>query len=87
MKSEEKVATATGGNCGIGQAICLRLLQGGAKIVISYRSHPEEAQDTKEKIEQIDSQAHVVQAVLSEVEQVDILVNSANLEKRINFET
>ena len=99
MKLEEKVAIVTGGSGGIGEAICLRLAQEGAKIVINYRSHPEEAQDTKEKIEQIGSQSHVVQADLSKVEQienlvqqsidrfgkVDILVNSAGLEKRADF--
>ena len=99
MKLEEKVAIITGGSGGIGEAICLRLAQEGAKIVINYRSHPEEAQDTKEKIEQIGSQAHVVKADLSKVEQidnlvkesvdrfgkVDILVNSAGLEKRADF--
>ena len=99
MKLESKVAIVTGGSGGIGQAICLRLAQEGAKIVINYRSHPEEAQDTKEKIEQIGSQAHVVRADLSKVEQIDnlvkesvdrfgkvnILVNSAGLEKRADF--
>ena len=99
MKLEQKVAIVTGGSGGIGEAICLRLAKEGAKIVVNYRSHPDKAQDTKEKIEQIGSQAHIVKADLGKVEQidnlvkesidrfgkVDILVNCAGLEKRADF--
>lgn len=99
MKLEQKVAIVTGGSGGIGEAICLRLAKEGAKIVVNYRSHPDKAQDTKEKIEQVGSQAHIVRADLGKVEQidnlvkesidrfgkVDILVNSAGLEKRADF--
>ena len=38
MKLEEKVAIVTGGSGGIGKAICQRLAQEGAKIVVNYRS-------------------------------------------------
>lgn len=99
MKLTEKVAIVTGGSGGIGEAICLRLAQEGAKIVINYRSHPDQAQDTKEKIEQTGSQAHIIKTNLGKVEEinnlvaksinhfgkVDILVNSAGLEKRADF--
>ena len=99
MKLENKVAIVTGGSGGIGQALCERLAQEGAKIVINYRSSVEEAKETKEKVEQIGSQASIVQADLSKVEQinhlvqetinhfgkVDILVNNAGLEKRADF--
>ena len=99
MKLESRVAIVTGGSGGIGEAICLRLAKEGAKIVINYRSHPDKAQDTKEKIEQAGSQAHIVKADLSKAKEidnlvnesvarfgkVDILVNSAGLEKRADF--
>ena len=99
MKLAEKVAIVTGGSGGIGQSICLRLAQEGAKIVIDYHTHPDEAQQVKEKIEQTGSEALIIQADLSKVEQinnlvqksidrfgkVDILVNSAGLEKRADF--
>lgn len=99
MKLAEKVAIVTGGSGGIGQALCDRLAREGAKIVINYRSHPDEAEEVKKKVEQAGSQASIVQADLSKVEQinnlvdeainhfgkVDILVNNAGLEKRADF--
>lgn len=99
MNLEGKVAIVTGGSGGIGEEICRRLAQDGAKIIVNYRSHLEKAQKTKEKVEMIGSQAYMVQADLSKVEQinnlvqesidhfgkVDILVNNAGLEKRANF--
>ena len=99
MKLENKVAIVTGGSGGIGQALCERLAQEGAKIVINYRSSKDEAQEVKKKVEQIGSEALIVQADLSKVEQindlvketidrfgkVDILVNNAGLEKRADF--
>lgn len=50
MKLENKVAIVTGGSGGIGQALCDRLAQEGAKIVINYRSSADEAQKTKEGV-------------------------------------
>ena len=99
MKLEGKVAIVTGGSGGIGEAICQRLAQEGAKIVVNYRSHADEAQKTKEKVEQAGSEGYIVQADLSKAEQlnnlvqqginhfgkVDILVNNAGLEKRAEF--
>ncbi|MEM7594259.1 MAG: glucose 1-dehydrogenase, partial [Cyanobacteria bacterium P01_A01_bin.83] len=99
MKLANKVAIVTGGSGGIGQALCDRLAKEGAKIVINYRSSADEAKQTKEKVEQIGSEALLVQADLSKVDQinhlvqetidrfgkVDILVNNAGLEKRADF--
>ena len=99
MKLEEKVAIVTGGSGGIGEGICRRLAREGAKIVVNYRSHPDEAQKTLEKVEQAGSEGYIVQADLSKVEQVnnlvrqsinhfgkvDILINNAGLEKRADF--
>ncbi len=99
MKLAEKVAIVTGGSGGLGQSICQRLAQEGAKIVVDYHTHPDEAEKTKAKIEQAGSQGYIVQADLSKVEQinnlvqqsinhfgkVDILVNNAGLEKRADF--
>ena len=99
MKLEEKVAIVTGGSGGIGQSICQRLAQEGAKIVIDYHTHSEAAKKVKQKIEQAGSEGLIVQADLSKVDQidnlveqsidrfgkVDILVNNAGLEKRADF--
>jgi glucose 1-dehydrogenase len=50
MRLEGKVALVTGSSQGIGQAIAIRLAQEGASIVINYRSHPEGAEETLEKV-------------------------------------
>lgn len=99
MKLQGKVAIVTGGSGGIGQGICQRLAQEGAKIVVDYHSDLEEAQETKEKIELAGSEGYIVQTNLAQVEQinhlveksidrfgkVDILVNNAGIEKRADF--
>lgn len=99
MKLLGKVAIVTGASGGIGEAICQRLAEDGAKIVVNYRSHPEEAQKTKDMVEKAGSEGYIVQADLSHVDQinhlvkeginhfgkVDILVNNAGLEKRADF--
>jgi glucose 1-dehydrogenase len=41
-----KVALVTGASRGIGRGIALELARDGADVVINYRTHPEEAQDT-----------------------------------------
>lgn len=99
MKLQEKVAIVTGGSGGLGQSICQRLATEGARIVVDYHTHPDEAQQLKAKIDQAGSEALIVQTDLSRVEQidnlvqqsinhfgkVDILVNNAGLEKRADF--
>jgi glucose 1-dehydrogenase len=50
MRLDGKVALVTGSSQGIGQAIAIRLGQAGADVVINYRSHPEGAQETLEKV-------------------------------------
>lgn len=99
MKLAGKVALVTGSSRGIGEAIAIRLAVGGAKIIVNYRSHPEEAQENLDKIEAVGSQGYIVQADLSKVDeinhlvqesinhfgQIDILVNNAGLEKRADF--
>jgi glucose 1-dehydrogenase len=51
MKLKGKVALVTGGSQGIGQGIAIKLAEEGANVVISYRSHPEGAEETLAKIE------------------------------------
>ena len=99
MKLENKVAIVTGGSGGIGQGLCDRLAREGAKIVINYRSSESEAKEVQKKVEQIGSEALIVQADLGKVDQinnlvakaiehfgkVDILVNNAGIEKRADF--
>lgn len=99
MKLKNKVAIVTGGSGGIGRGICERLAKEGAKIVVNYRSSSENARDVKATVEEIGSEALIVQADIGKVAeinslvdqsiqhfgQVDILVNNAGLELRDDF--
>ena len=60
MKLDGKVALVTGSSQGIGQAIAIRLAQEGADVVINYRSHPEGAEETLEKVKAAGGQCHMV---------------------------
>jgi glucose 1-dehydrogenase len=96
---EGKVAVVTGSGSGIGKAIAQRLAQEGANLVVDYRGHIDEAQDTANKITAAGGKAILVHADVSNladganlVEQAwqqlgscDILVNNAGIEKGSNF--
>jgi glucose 1-dehydrogenase len=60
MKLEGKVALVTGSSQGIGQAIAIRLAEEGASIAINYRSHPEGAEETLEKVKAAGGSCHAV---------------------------
>jgi glucose 1-dehydrogenase len=84
MKLAGKVALVTGSSQGIGQGIVLRLAQAGADVVINYRSHPEGAEETLEKVKAIGrkcylaecprSHGYTIQADLGSVEMVRELI-------------
>ena len=94
-----KVAVVTGSGSGIGKAIAVRLAQQGANLVIDYRDHIEEAQDTIDKIHAASGQAVMVQADITsltdctnliaqawqQLGSCDILVNNAGIEKGADF--
>ncbi len=96
---QDKVAIVTGSGSGIGKAIAERLAKEGADCVIDYRSHVDEANDTKARIEAAGGKAVMVHADVSVlvdgqnlVEQAwqqlgrcDILVNNAGIEKGADF--
>jgi glucose 1-dehydrogenase len=84
VRLDGKVALVTGSSQGIGQGIVLRLAQAGADVVINYRSNPDGAQETLDKVNSIggkcylaecpNSQAYTVQADLGNVEMVRELI-------------
>ena len=94
-----KIAVVTGSGSGIGQAIAERLAQEGASLVVDYRDHIEQAQDTQQKIAAAGGRSILVHADVSNladctnlIEQAwqqlggcDILVNNAGIEKSANF--
>jgi glucose 1-dehydrogenase len=84
MKLTGKVALVTGSSQGIGQGIVLRLAEEGADVVINYRSHPEGAEETLEKVKAIgrkcylaecpNSRGYTIQADLGNIEMVRELI-------------
>jgi len=94
-----KVAIVTGSGSGIGQAIAIRFASEGASVVIDYRNHIDQANETKAKAEAAGGKAILVQADVSfladtqnlvdqawqQLGSCDILVNNAGIEKRAAF--
>ncbi len=76
-KLEEKVAIVTGSSRGIGKEIVMRLAQEGAKVIVNYRSSPDEAEEVVNQIEQQGGEATVIQADVSQVDQSKQLVEKA----------
>lgn len=86
-----KVAIVTGGSGGIGSAICERLAEDGAKVVVHYGGHADSANEVVSNIKASGGEAIAVQANLSHTEDViklfdesqqqfgaiDIVVNNA----------
>ena len=96
MSLKNKVAIVTGGNSGIGQAIVLELARLGASIVIDYVAHPEATEALEQQIAKLGSQAigvkadvskiadlqKLVDAAVSKLGRLDIMVNNAGIETR-----
>lgn len=72
-----KVAIVTGGSGGIGSAICDRLAQEGAKVVVHYSGHADAAQKVVDRINSNGSEAIATQANLSNGEDVSKLFEQA----------
>ncbi len=93
MSLSGKVAVVTGGSRGIGKAICLRLAEMGAKVVVNYVSQPDAAQETVRAIQAKNGQAVIAQfnvandaevqeafkKILDDNGHIDILVNNAGI--------
>lgn len=94
-----KVAIVTGSGSGIGQSIAIRFASEGATVVVDYRNHIDQANETKSKAEAAGGKAILVQADVSKltdtqnlVDQAytqlgrcDILINNAGVEKNAAF--
>jgi len=90
----------TGANSGIGKGVALALANDGAKVVVNYVTHPEDAQEVVKEIEGNGGIAIALQADVSKEDQVeamfaemckvfgtiDILVANAGIQKDSNFE-
>jgi len=70
---EGKIAIVTGGSRGIGRAIALELGKRGATVVINYNRSADAAQEVLDEIKAAGSDGMVIQADVSDEEQVDAL--------------
>ncbi len=91
MDLKNKVALVTGGSSGIGQAICIALAQEGCKVIFTYNSNEEGANETLKKVGEngqkfkVDVRNetdinNVFKFIKNKYENIDILVNSAGIE-------
>jgi len=99
MRFEGKTAVVTGAGTGIGQAIAIAFAQEGASVVIDYVGDTSVSQETVGKIRAMNGNCLAVDADISLPNQVsgliqqtirtfgrlDIIVNNAGIEKRIDF--
>lgn len=97
-KLYNKIALVTGGDSGIGRAVCILFAKEGADVIILYYNEHKDAEDTKNIIEQqygrkcllisgdISKERFCINAVAKAVKQfkrIDVLVNNA----AIHFES
>src|ERR1700674_1566647 len=94
MQLDQKVAIITGADSGIGRAIALQFASEGATVVINYAHAQDKAEEVHQLIEKNGGKALVIQADVSQYQQVmglmqetvdhfdrlDILVNNAGME-------
>jgi len=81
MKLKDKVAIITGSSRGIGRATALLFAQEGAKVVINYKTHKEEAEQVYKAIGK--DNALIIQADVSKEEDVKKLVSETT--KKFKF--
>ncbi len=91
MEFEEDVVLVTGATGGIGRAICQRLAEEGAQVAIHYRSSEEKAETLARQLPggphllvhgdlaQQRVRQELIEAVVAELDQVDVLVNNAGV--------
>lgn len=91
---DQKVAIVTGSDSGIGRGIALAFAQEGATVVINYAHAKDKAEEVRQRIEEMHGKAIVIQADVSQYDQVtsliqqtveqfnrlDIMVNNAGME-------
>src|SRR2546421_3220278 len=94
LQLDQKVALITGSDSGIGRAIAILFAQEGATVVVSYANNKQKAEEVQQTIEKNNGKALVLQADVSQYQQVigliqqtvehfnrlDIMVNNAGME-------
>jgi len=72
-----KTAVVTGASDRLGRAIAQALAREGANIVVHYNSSEQKAQDTVKSIHELGRNAMAIQADLSDLDQVFVLIDEA----------
>jgi glucose 1-dehydrogenase len=99
VQLENKVAIVTGASLGIGRAIAIAFAKEGAAVAVDYRSHPDEANELVERIEDAGGKglsvradvtkpedvANLVRKPVEEFGHLDIMVNNAGIEHKMPF--
>lgn len=99
IKLNDQVVLVTGGDSGIGRAICIAFAAAGARVVVNYNSSRDKADDVVRQIEQAGGQALAVQCDVSSEDDVarlfdetdkafgglDILVANSGIQKDAPF--
>ena len=99
MKLQAKVAIVTGAGTGIGQAIALAFAEAGAAVVVDYVGNASMSEDTINKINAMgrrslgvdadislpDEVNDLIQKTVATFGKLDIFVNNAGIEKKIDF--
>ena len=73
---ENKLALVTGSSRGIGAAIASRLAAEGAYVIVNYAASPTRAEGVVSEIKKANGNAEAVQADLSSVEGINVLIGS-----------
>ncbi len=99
MKLNDRVAIVTGAATGIGQAIAIAMAEEGAAVVVDYIGNPDSPAETMSRIcavggratsfaADVSNPAEVAGLIAKAVETfggLDIFVNNAGIEKKVNF--
>jgi glucose 1-dehydrogenase len=72
-----KVALITGSSRGIGRGCAVAMAAAGADIVVNYRSHPEDAEETARHVRAFGRQAVIAGGDVADREQVRAMVDAA----------
>lgn len=74
MNLQGKVAVVTGGGRDIGRAVCVKLAQEGAKVVVNYFDSEQDKEETMEAIKAVGGEAIAVQGDVTKQKDIDNLV-------------
>lgn len=72
-----RVAVVTGASLGIGRAAAIALGRAGAKVVVNFRSHPEQADEVVRAIRDAGAQAIKFQADVADLAAVEQMITTA----------